>query len=76
MHETWQHYTLLGKKAALFLYVLVHTFEKIAASAETCKKFVPHFTRYDMASTLTICFLRHCLRSVEEIILGLISSVI
>ena len=28
MHKTWQYYTLLEKKAALFCYVLVRTFGK------------------------------------------------
>jgi len=34
----------------------VRAFEKIAAAIETYEKFA----RHDMASTLKICFLRHC----------------
>jgi len=51
----------LGKKAALFCYVLVCAFEKkTAAATEIYEKFATHFAWRDMASTLTIRFLCHC----------------
>jgi len=34
--------------------------KEVAAATETCEKSEPHFTRNDMASTLTICFLHQC----------------
>jgi len=49
---------------ALFCYIQVRAFENCIATTctETYKSFMPCFVQHNMASTLTICFLRHCTR--------------
>ena len=48
--------------------------KKIATATETYEKLAPHFVRHDMASTLTISFLRHCCKYYISYLIGPTSS--
>jgi len=66
-------YTLGEKKQLYFaMYLCALLKKKITATIETYKKFALRFARYNIASTLIVCFLRHCvLPGPSNLVLGL-----
>ena len=63
MHETWKYYTFLEKKQ---LYFAMYQCALLKKKSPLPQKLTRNL-RQDIASTRTICFLRHChLKSLQQ----------